>query len=78
MFSGVDVILYSTMTCSSAERTHLLSRAQTTERGRHGVRIERMLFDGAPVPKDGVIRPDLSRPGHGLQFKRDDAERFAI
>jgi L-alanine-DL-glutamate epimerase-like enolase superfamily enzyme len=42
------------------------------------VRIEHMLFDGAPVPKDGMIRPDLSRPGHGLQFKRADAERFAI
>ncbi len=42
------------------------------------VRIERMLFDGAPVPKQGTIRPDLSRPGHGLEFKRRDAERFAI
>ncbi len=41
-------------------------------------RIERMLLDGAPVPKDGLIRPDLSRPGHGLEFKRADAERFAI
>lgn len=41
------------------------------------VRIEHMLFDGAPVPKEGMIRPDLSRPGHGLEFKRKDAERFA-
>lgn len=40
------------------------------------VRIEQMLFDGAPVPSDGVIRPDLSRPGMGLAFKRQDAERF--
>jgi L-alanine-DL-glutamate epimerase-like enolase superfamily enzyme len=42
------------------------------------VRIEQMLFDGAPAAKDGMIRPDLSRPGHGLTFKRADAERFAI
>jgi len=42
------------------------------------VRIERMLFDGAPIPKDGMIRPDLARPGHGLEFKRADAERFAV
>ena len=42
------------------------------------VRIERMLFDGAPVPKHGLIHPDLSRPGHGLEFKRADAERFAM
>lgn len=42
------------------------------------VRIEHMLFDGAPVPRDGVIAPDLSRPGLGLVFKRQDAERFAV
>lgn len=41
------------------------------------VRIEAMLFDGAPVPKDGLIRPDLDRPGLGLDFKRADAARYA-
>jgi L-alanine-DL-glutamate epimerase-like enolase superfamily enzyme len=41
------------------------------------VRIERMFFDGVPSPRDGVIRPDLSRPGNGLELKRADAERFA-
>ncbi|HET9018569.1 MAG TPA: enolase C-terminal domain-like protein, partial [Acetobacteraceae bacterium] len=40
------------------------------------VRIEHMLFDGAPVPRDGVIRPDLSRPGLGLAFRWQDAERY--
>lgn len=39
-------------------------------------RIERMLFDGAPEPEHGLLRPDLSRPGLGLTFKRKDAERF--
>jgi len=42
------------------------------------VRIEAMLFDGAPVPDRGVIRPDLSQPGHGLTFRRNDAARFAV
>jgi L-alanine-DL-glutamate epimerase-like enolase superfamily enzyme len=41
------------------------------------VRIERMLFDGAPRPERGLVRPDLSRPGHGLDFKRADAARLA-
>ena len=42
------------------------------------VRIEHMLFDGAPIPKGGEIFPDLSRPGLGLVFKAKDAERFAL
>jgi L-alanine-DL-glutamate epimerase-like enolase superfamily enzyme len=42
------------------------------------VRIEHMLFDGAPVPRKGEITPDFSRPGLGLVFKKRDAERFRI
>jgi len=41
------------------------------------VRIERMFFDGVPEPVKGELRPDLSRPGIGLELKRADAERFA-
>jgi L-alanine-DL-glutamate epimerase-like enolase superfamily enzyme len=41
------------------------------------VRIERMFFDGVPLPESGALRPDLSRPGLGLELKRADAERFA-
>jgi L-alanine-DL-glutamate epimerase-like enolase superfamily enzyme len=41
------------------------------------VRIEHMLFDGAPEPVDGALRPDLSRPGMGLELKRADAARYA-
>ena len=33
-------------------------------------RIEHMLFDGALTPVEGALRPDLSRPGLGLEFKR--------
>ena len=42
------------------------------------VRIEQMLFDGAPVARDGEIRPDPARPGHGIDFKARDAERFKV
>jgi len=42
------------------------------------VRIEHMLFDGAPVARDGAIRPDLTRSGHGLAFKFQDGERFRV
>lgn len=42
------------------------------------VRIEHMLFDGAPVARDGKIAPDLSRAGHGLVFKPEEAARYAV
>ncbi|MGH9327045.1 MAG: enolase C-terminal domain-like protein [Terriglobia bacterium] len=42
------------------------------------VRIEKMLFEGAVAPVRGVLYPDLSRPGLGLELRRQDAERFAV
>jgi L-alanine-DL-glutamate epimerase-like enolase superfamily enzyme len=42
------------------------------------VRIEYMLFDGRPDPHNGTIRPDMSRPGHGLELKEQVAERFIL
>ena len=41
------------------------------------VRIEHLLFDGVVEPRDGALRPDLERPGIGLELKRRDAERYA-
>ena len=57
--------------CAAARLRHL-------EWFHDHVRIERMLFDGAPAAHDGEIAPDFSRPGFGLVFKRRDAERFRI
>ncbi len=42
------------------------------------VRIEHMLFDGALTPVGGALHPDPARPGFGLDFKRADAERYAV
>jgi L-alanine-DL-glutamate epimerase-like enolase superfamily enzyme len=42
------------------------------------VRIENMFFDGTLTPIDGELRPDLSRPGMGLEFKRSDATAYAM
>ncbi|MDR6536535.1 enolase C-terminal domain-like protein [Variovorax soli] len=41
-------------------------------------RIERMVFDGAPQPKDGMLAPDLQRPGIGLAFRDADAAEYAL
>jgi L-alanine-DL-glutamate epimerase-like enolase superfamily enzyme len=41
------------------------------------VRIDRLLFDGVAEPEaGGVLRPDLSRPGIGIELRRADAERY--
>jgi L-alanine-DL-glutamate epimerase-like enolase superfamily enzyme len=42
------------------------------------VRIERLLFDGVVSPVDGGLRPDMARPGLGLELKRDDVTDFLV
>ncbi|MGH7692034.1 MAG: enolase C-terminal domain-like protein [Candidatus Dormibacteria bacterium] len=41
-------------------------------------RVDQLLFEGAPEPVRGVLHPDLSRPGLGLELKRTDAERYRV
>jgi L-alanine-DL-glutamate epimerase-like enolase superfamily enzyme len=66
--------------CAPAISAHAFC---AVERRRHleyfhdHVRVEGMLFDGVPEPDGGVLRPDRSRPGNGLELKRADAERFS-
>ena len=55
-----------------------LPRVRHVEYFHDHVRIEQMLFDGAPVPQGGRLAPDRSRPGLGLELRRADAERYAV
>lgn len=41
-------------------------------------RIEQMFFDGALVPSNGVLRPDSTRPGFGLECKLSDMEKYRV
>jgi len=41
-------------------------------------RIEQLIFEGAPKPTGGCLRPDPIRPGLGLELKRKDAEQWRI
>ncbi len=41
-------------------------------------RIERMLFEGTLDPDQGRLTPDRSRPGLGLELRREQAERFRV
>jgi L-alanine-DL-glutamate epimerase-like enolase superfamily enzyme len=54
-----------------------LDAARHVEYFHDHARIERLLFDGAPAPRGGALHPDRSRPGLGLELKRQDAERYA-
>jgi len=41
-------------------------------------RIEEILFEGAPRPEQGMLRPQLDRPGLGLSLARKEAGRYRI
>jgi L-alanine-DL-glutamate epimerase-like enolase superfamily enzyme len=66
--------------CAPALHVHIACSARPirhVEYFHDHVRIENMLFDGVLQPTNGVLCPDLSRAGIGLELKRADAERFA-
>jgi L-alanine-DL-glutamate epimerase-like enolase superfamily enzyme len=42
------------------------------------VRVEALLFDGATEPINGALRPDRWLPGHGLELRHADAQRYAV
>ncbi|MBI1182236.1 MAG: mandelate racemase [Alphaproteobacteria bacterium] len=71
------------LSCHCAPALHLHA-ACAGPRMRHiewfhdHVRIEAMLFDGAPQARGGVVAPDAGRPGLGLDFKEADAERWRV
>src|SRR5881392_1486144 len=73
---GLDVSAH----CAPAISAHAFC---AVERRRHleyfhdHVRVEHLLLDGVPEPEAGVLRPDRSRPGNGLELKHRDAARFS-
>lgn len=52
-------------------------RVRNLEYFHDHVRIENMFFDGVLQPVNGELRPDLSRPGMGIELKQADVQRFA-
>jgi L-alanine-DL-glutamate epimerase-like enolase superfamily enzyme len=63
----------------SAHAATAVRRLRHLEYFHDHVRIESKLFDGVLQPESsGALRPNRSRPGHGLSFKWDDADRFRV
>jgi L-alanine-DL-glutamate epimerase-like enolase superfamily enzyme len=63
--------LHAHLACAATPLVHL-------EYFHDHVRIEQMLFDGFVAASRGVLQPDRTRLGIGLELKRPDAERYAI
>jgi L-alanine-DL-glutamate epimerase-like enolase superfamily enzyme len=63
----------------SAHALCAVDRLRHLEYFHDHVRIESMLFDGVLEPEPGgVLRPDRSRPGNGLELKREEAARWSV
>jgi len=63
----------------SAHASTALRRLRHLEYFHDHVRIESAYFDGGLQPeRGGVLRPDRSRPGHGLEFKWADADAYRV
>ncbi|HEV2591825.1 MAG TPA: enolase C-terminal domain-like protein [Gaiellaceae bacterium] len=73
---GIDVSGH----CAPQLSAHALcgvDRLRHLEYFHDHVRVESMLFDGVLEPVDGALVPDRSRPGHGLELKRAEAQQWA-
>jgi L-alanine-DL-glutamate epimerase-like enolase superfamily enzyme len=69
---GIDVSAH----CAPQASAHVccaVPRFRHIEYFHDHVRVERMLFDGVLEPEGGALRPDRSRPGHGLVLKGADS-----
>jgi L-rhamnonate dehydratase len=61
--------LHVPLTCAVRPAVHL-------EWFHDHVRVERLLFDGVPEPRDGLLAPDRTRLGIGLALRRADAAPY--
>ena len=67
--------------CAPSMHLHVccaVERVMNLEYFHDHARIESMFFDGFAAPARGVMRPDLSRPGHGLELKQESVRPFQL
>lgn len=63
--------IHSTLCCS-------IPPAVNVEYFYDHVRLEHLLFEGAATAQGGKLKPDLSRPGLGLELKRRAGENYQV
>lgn len=64
-------MLHLPLCCAAQQAVHL-------EVFHDHARIAQMLFDGAPVPDNGLLAPDAGSPGLGIEFKEQDAQCYLV
>jgi L-alanine-DL-glutamate epimerase-like enolase superfamily enzyme len=69
---GIDVSAH-TAPQASAHVCCAVPHCRHIEYFHDHIRVERELFDGVLEPVNGALRPDRSRPGHGLELKGADS-----
>jgi L-alanine-DL-glutamate epimerase-like enolase superfamily enzyme len=73
--AGIDLSAHCAPAVS-ASAFGAVQRLRHLEYFHDHVRVEGLLLAGVPEPRGGLLEPDRSRPGHGLELKRADAERY--
>jgi L-alanine-DL-glutamate epimerase-like enolase superfamily enzyme len=61
----------------SAHALCAVPRVRHLEYFHDHARVEALLFDDVLEPEDGALRPDRTRPGHGLELRREEVEQWA-
>ena len=75
--AGLDVSAH----CAPQASAHAMTavwHARHLEYFADHVRVEALAFDGALLPERGALRPDRSRPGHGLEVRWSDLEPHRV
>jgi L-alanine-DL-glutamate epimerase-like enolase superfamily enzyme len=65
--------------CAPAISAHVACAIESVEHIEYfhdHVEVERLLFEGTLDPRGGSLTPDRSRPGLGLELRREDAARY--
>ena len=67
--------------CAPAASAHVCAAMECVrhiEYFHDHVRVERIAFDGTLAPEGGALRPDRSRPGLGLELRREDLREYEL
>jgi len=55
-----------------------ISPVENVEYFHDHARIEAIFFEGLPELIEGALTPDPERPGHGLELRESDVERYQV